>query len=58
MYVLQRIDPAESDAESEKLRMLLYKLEQSACSKYNNVHVEDGSLYIIFKRAIPPAAFT
>ena len=34
VYFVQRIDPAESDAESEKLRKLLYTLEQGARSKF------------------------
>jgi hypothetical protein len=33
VYFVQRIYPVESDAESEKLRKLVYSLEQSARSK-------------------------
>ncbi len=34
VYFVQRIYPAESDAESEKLRKFLYTLEQSKRSKF------------------------
>ena len=37
VYFVQRIDPAETDADSEKLRKLLYTFEQSARSKDHEV---------------------
>ena len=44
VYFVQRIDPAETDADSKKLRKLLDKLEQRARSKYPKMNVDEGSL--------------